>query len=75
MKQENYRLIRLAQSGDKDALENLTIQNKGLIWSTVRKFSGRGVDSEDLFQLGAIGLIKAINKFDTSFDVEFSQIG
>ena len=72
MKKENYRLITLAQNGDKDALENLTLNNSGLIWSAVRKFSGRGVDSEDLYQIGAIGLIKAINKFDTGFDVEFS---
>lgn len=72
MKQENYRLINLAQSGDAAALESLTIQNRGLIWSIVRKFSGRGVESDDLFQIGAIGLIKAINKFDATFDVEFS---
>lgn len=72
MKEENYRLIKLAQSGDKVALETLTINNKGLVWSAVRRFSGRGVDVEDLFQLGAIGLIKAINKFDVSYDVEFS---
>lgn len=72
MKQENYRLIKLAQSGDKSAMETLTVQNRGLIWSTARKFTGRGVDIEDLFQIGAIGLIKAINKFDTSYDVEFS---
>lgn len=72
MKQENYRLISLAQAGDKKALEELTIQNRGLIWSIARRFSSRGAESEDLFQIGAIGLIKAIKKFDTSFDVEFS---
>jgi len=72
MKEENYRLIALAQSGDKSALENITLQNRGLIWSAVRKFSGRGVEADDLFQLGAIGLIKAVNKFDTSYNVEFS---
>lgn len=72
MKEENYRMIKMAQSGDKEALENLTLLNKGLVWAAVRKFSGRGVEAEDLFQIGAIGLIKAINKFDTSFDVEFS---
>lgn len=72
MKEENYRMIKMAQSGDKEALETLTLQNKGLIWAAVRKFSGRGVESDDLFQIGAIGLIKAINKFDTSYDVEFS---
>ncbi len=72
MKQENYRLIALAQAGDKEALENITMQNQGLIWSIVRKFSGRGTESEDLFQIGAIGLIKAVNKFNTDFNVEFS---
>lgn len=72
MKEENYRMIKMAQSGDKEALETLTLLNKGLVWAAVRKFSGRGVEAEDLFQIGAIGLIKAINKFDTSFDVEFS---
>jgi len=72
MKEENYRLIKLAQNGDKSALEELTLRNRGLIWASARKFSGRGVDIEDLFQIGAIGLIKAINKFDTSFNVEFS---
>lgn len=72
MKEENYRLIALSQSGDKEALETLTMQNQGLIWSAVRKFSGRGAEPEDLFQIGAIGLIKAINKFNTNFNVEFS---
>ena len=72
MKEENYRLIALAQSGDKKALETLTMQNQGLIWSAVRKFIGRGGEPEDLFQIGAIGLIKAINKFNTDFNVEFS---
>ncbi len=72
MKEENYRLIAMSQSGDKEALETLTMQNQGLIWSAVRKFSGRGAEPEDLFQIGAIGLIKAINKFNTDFNVEFS---
>ncbi len=72
MKEECYRLISLAQSGDKESLERLVVQNKGLVWCVVRKFSGRGIESDDLFQIGAIGLIKAINKFDTSFNVEFS---
>lgn len=72
MKEECYRLISLAQSGDEESLERLVLQNKGLIWCVVRKFSGRGIESDDLFQIGAIGLIKAINKFDTTFNVEFS---
>lgn len=72
MKREIYRLIEKARQGDRAALERLTAENTGLIWSAVKKFSGRGTDKEDLFQIGAIGLIKAINKFDTSFNVEFS---
>jgi len=72
MKEENYRLIKLAQNGDREALEAFVIKNSGLIHSAVKKFSGRGTDNEDLFQIGAMGLIKSINKFDASFGVEFS---
>lgn len=72
MKKEVYNLIAEAQAGNEKALECLTEQNTGLIWSMVRKFSGRGIENDDLFQIGAIGLIKAIKKFDISFDVEFS---
>lgn len=72
MKKEVYDLIAEAQAGNEKALECLTSQNTGLIWSMVRKFSGRGIENDDLFQIGAIGLIKAIKKFDVSFDVEFS---
>ena len=72
MKQENYRLIKLAQDGDKQALERIVLQNSGLIWNAVRKFNGRGVEAEDLYQIGAIGLIKSVNKFNSEFNVEFS---
>ena len=48
MKHENYLLIRLAQSGNREALEKLTTENSGLIWSAVRKFSGRGAETDDL---------------------------
>ena len=65
-------LIKKAQNGDMDAKSQLIQLNSGLIWSVVRKFSGRGYDSEDLFQTGAIGLIKSIDKFDFSYNVEFS---
>lgn len=64
--------LKLAQDGDMDAKGRLIKENSGLIWSIVRKFNGRGVELEDLFQIGAIGLIKCINKFDTSFNVKFS---
>lgn len=65
-------LIKLAQKGDKTAEENILEENKGLIWSIVRRFTNRGYEAEDLFQIGAIGLVKCIKKFDLSYDVKFS---
>ena len=64
--------IELAQSGDKKARDYLVEKNVGLIWSIVRRFTNRGYEAEDLFQIGSIGLLKAIDKFDTSYDVKFS---
>jgi len=69
---ETLLLIEAAHNGDKDARERLVTENMGLIWSIVRRFSGRGYEMEDLFQIGSIGLMKAIDKFDTSFQVKFS---
>ncbi len=69
---ETLLLIEAAHDGDKDARERLVTENMGLIWSIVRRFSGRGYEVEDLFQIGCIGLMKAIDKFDTSFQVKFS---
>lgn len=69
---ETMELIKLAQSGDNSAKEKLILENSGLIWSIVRKFLGRGYESDDLYQIGAIGLIKCIEKFDMSYDVKFS---
>lgn len=65
-------LIERAHKGDKEARDSLITENMGLIWSIVRRFLGRGHEAEDLFQIGSIGLIKAVDKFDTSFDVRFS---
>ncbi len=65
-------LIRLVKEGDVQAREQLVTENVGLVWSMVRRFLGRGCEAEDLFQIGTIGLIKAIDKFDVSFDVKFS---
>lgn len=65
-------LIEKAKNGDKEAQSIMVEQNMGLVWSIVRRFQNRGYDLEDLFQIGCIGLIKAINKFDTSFNVKFS---
>ena len=69
---ETMRLIQDAHGGDKEARDRLVLENVGLIWSIVRRFSGRGYELEDLFQIGSIGLMKAIDKFDTSFEVRFS---
>ncbi len=65
-------LIRKSHAGDKEARERLVEENVGLVWCVVRRFQGRGTESEDLFQIGSIGLLKAIDKFDLSYDVKFS---
>lgn len=65
-------LIRKSHDGDEEARAQLVEENVGLIWCVVRRFLGRGVESEDLFQIGCIGLLKAIDKFDFAFDVKFS---
>ncbi len=69
---ETMRLIQMAHEGDKAARDQLVTDNFGLIWSIVRRFTGRGYEPEDLFQIGSIGLMKAIDKFDLSYDVKFS---
>lgn len=65
-------LIEQAHQGDKDAREKLVEENLGLVYSIIKRFAGRGYEMEDLFQIGSIGLIKSIDKFDLSFDVKFS---
>lgn len=65
-------LIQKSHEGDEDARAKLVEENIGLIWCVVKRFLGRGVESEDLFQIGSIGLLKAIDKFDFSFGVKFS---
>jgi len=65
-------LIQKSHAGDEEARTQLVKENLGLIWSVVKRFLGRGIDSEDLFQIGSIGLLKAIDKFDFSFQVKFS---
>ncbi|MCL1924379.1 MAG: RNA polymerase sporulation sigma factor SigF [Defluviitaleaceae bacterium] len=69
---ETKELILKAQNGDKEALDMLVNKNLGLIWSVVKKFTNRGYEPDDLFQIGAIGLIKCIQKFDMGFEVKFS---
>ncbi len=66
------KIIENAQSGSKDDMTRLIEENNGLIWSIVRRFNGRGYDIEDLYQIGCIGFIKAIQRFDTSFEVRLS---
>ncbi len=65
-------LIGRAHQGDKVARDKVYEENIGLIYSVVKRFAGRGVEVEDLFQIGSIGLLKAVDKFDTSFEVKFS---
>ena len=69
---DTMELIGLARSGDKLARERLIKGNMGLVYSVVRRFSNRGYETEDLCQIGAIGLIKAIDKFDLNYEVRFS---
>ena len=65
-------LLRQAKAGDKKASERLIVENSGLIWSIARRFFGRGVDPDDLYQLGCVGFLKAIAGFDESFGTQFS---
>ena len=65
-------LIERAHQGDKEARDLIFQENIGLVWSIVKRFQNRGVGLEDLFQIGSIGLLKAVDKFDTSYEVKFS---
>jgi len=67
-----FNILKQAKEGDSLALETVVKDNEGLVWSIVRRFYGRGYDSDDLFQTGTIGLIKAVRKFDASYGVQFS---
>ena len=64
-------LIRLAQHGDRSASEQLINENSGLIWSVARRFIGRGAETDDLYQLGCLGFLKAIEGFDPEFGTQF----
>ena len=65
-------LIQKSHEGDEDAKAQLVEENVGLVWCIVKRFYNRGAEAEDLFQIGSIGLLKAIDKFDVSYDVKFS---
>ena len=65
-------LIIQAQSGDAAAMETLVQENSGLIWAVARRYLGRGTDADDLYQLGCLGFLKAVEGFDTAYGTQFS---
>ena len=69
---DSTELIKLAGKGDAKAREQVIVDNMALVWSVVKRFTNRGYEPEDLFQIGSIGLMKAIDRFDTSYDVKLS---
>lgn len=70
--QSAMELLRAAQEGDSDACEQAIRENSGLIWSIVRRYYGRGVEQDDLYQLGCLGFLKAVQGFDFSYGTCFS---
>lgn len=72
MYNNNIKYIKLAQENSEEAMEILIKNNSGLIWNIVKRFSGRGYELEDLYQIGCIGLIKAIKRFDITLEVQLS---
>ena len=69
---DQFELIRLSQAGDRTAQEQLVTENAGLIWSVAKRFLGRGADADDLYQLGCLGFLKAVEGFDLEFGTQFS---
>jgi RNA polymerase sporulation-specific sigma factor len=65
-------LIKRSQAGDREASEQLVKEHTGLVWSVTRRFLGRGVEADDLYQLGCLGFLKAVEGFDTEFGTQFS---
>ena len=72
MYENDMKIIERAQNGSKEDMTKLIEDNSRLVWSIVRRFNGRGYDIEDLYQIWSIGLIKAIQRFDTNFEVKLS---
>ena len=72
MSSSTLELLRAAQEGDRDACEQAVLENNGLIWSIVRRYYGRGVEPDDLYQLGCLGFLKAVQGFDFSYGTCFS---
>lgn len=69
---DNHRLLELAKDGDRDARDKLVTDNMGLVVSVARRYVGRGQELEDLIQIGLIGLVKAIDRFDMDYEVKLS---
>ncbi len=69
---EKLSLLETARQGDNDACQRLLEENAGLIWSIVRRYHGRGVEAEDLYQLGCLGFLKAVRGFDCTYGTQFS---
>ena len=72
MYENSMELIYQAQNGDQEAMTKIVEENKGLVWSIVKRFSQRGYELDDLYQIGSLGFIKAVKKFDTNFEVRLS---
>ena len=72
LNESDAELIRAAQAGDKEAAEAMTIRHEALVRYVAKRFSGRGREMEDLYQLGRLGLIKAVRNFNTEYTVKFS---
>ncbi len=69
---DTLALLEAARQGDEEAGERVLLENNGLIWSVVRRYNGRGVDMDDLYQLGCIGFLKAVKGFDITYGTQFS---
>lgn len=72
MTEQMTRALKAAKNGDRNAAESLIEENTGLIWSIARRFFGRGVDADDLYQLGCVGFLKAIQGYDEEYGTQFS---
>ena len=72
MAADTLSLLEAARQGDNDACARMMEENSGLIWSIVRRYYGRGVDPDDLYQLGCLGFLKAVRGFDPAFGCQFS---
>ena len=72
MTADTLDLLALARDGDEAATEEILRQNSGLIWAVVRRYYGRGVEPDDLYQLGCLGFLKAVRGFDLAYGTQFS---